>query len=411
MFVALLVVTAATVPSDEDDESKHIDGVGRLDSPRLPARPFDYKPAIDKLDAKLKTQLRRADSTPDDNPTTDAGAALGRVLFYDRQLSRNDTVACGSCHFQRLGFADPRRFSVGFEGGLTSRNAMGLANLRYTDFRGQRPGFFWDERVPTLEAQALMPIQDALEMGMKLPALEAKLQQLPYYPALFEKAFGSPQVTGKRVARALAQFLRALVSLSSRYDRAAAKAAASADATSDDSRSFADFTPLENQGKSLFLQGIGGVVEFGCAFCHMPPTFNMPKSFNNGLDAKYADRGLGALDRPPNDPLTPSNDGKFKAPSLRNIELTAPYMHDGRFKTLEEVVEHYSSGVHPHDNLGLAFNDEDSDASTSGFRLSAEQKAALVAFLKTLTDESFIADPRFSDPFVPAPRKKTKPTE
>ncbi|MDX1540765.1 MAG: hypothetical protein R3349_05120, partial [Geminicoccaceae bacterium] len=112
------------------------------------------------------------------------------------------------------------------------------------------------------------------------------------------------------------------------------------------------FTARENEGKRLFIRGLDEVAEFGCAFCHVPPTFGMPKSFNNGLDPVYRDRGLGARDEPSHDPFTPSNDGKFKAPSLRNIELTAPYMHDGRFETLDEVVDHYSSGVHPHPNLG-----------------------------------------------------------
>ena len=155
-------------------------------------------------------------------------------------------------------------------------------------------------------------------------------------------------------------------------------------------------------GKSLFVDGVGGVAEIGCAHCHVLPTFGMPKSLNNGLDLYYMDQGLGARDLPSNEPFTPSNDGKFKAPSLRNVALTAPYMHDGRFKTLEEVIEHYSSGVHPHENVGLAFA-EGATASakkTSGFNLTEHQKAALLAFMETLTDDTFISDPRFSDPFL-----------
>jgi len=139
----------------------------------------------------------------------------------------------------------------------------------------------------------------------------------------------------------------------------------------------------------------------GCAHCHVPPTFAMPKSFNNGLDFYYVDQGLGWRDVPCNDPFTPSNDGKFKAPSLRNIALTAPYMHDGRFKTLEQVIDHYSDGVYPHVNLGLELvEDPAGKLATSGFRLTDPQKASLLAFLKTLTDDKFIADPRFADPFV-----------
>jgi cytochrome c peroxidase len=275
---------------------------------------------------------------------------------------------------------------------------MSLANLRYTNIHGSRPGFFWDERAATLEEQVLMPLQDRLEMGMELAELEAKLGAIPYYPPLFEAAFGSREVTRQRIARAVAQFLRALVSVDSRFDRAAA-----ATGGVDYVRPFADFTPQENLGKSLFIVGVDRVAEIGCAHCHLPPTFGMPKSFNNGLALEYQDQGLGELNRPSNDPLTPSNAGKFKAPSLRNVALTAPYMHDGRFPTLEEVVAHYSSGVHPHENVGLAFAEgppSEHGAQTSGFRLSPPQQAALVAFLKTLTDEPFTSDPRFSDPFL-----------
>jgi cytochrome c peroxidase len=333
------------------------------------------------------------DNTPANNPLTNAGATLGRVLFYDKQLSRNNTIACASCHHQQRAFADPRQFSLGFEGGYTKRNAMSLANLRYSNLRSGRPGFFWDERAATLEAQALMPIQDKVEMGMELSKLEDKLQGLSYYPPLFESAFGSPEVTSEGISKAIAQFMRAMVSFDSRFDRAAR----SADA--DYSQEFDDFTTEENLGKSLFIDGVGGVAEIGCAHCHVPPTFNMPKSFNNGLNLYYVDQGLGLRDVPTNDPFTPNNDGKFKAPSLRNIALTAPYMHDGRFKTLEQVVEHYSSGVHPHQNVSLEFGNGE---SASGFNLTEKQKRALLAFLKTLTDETFIADPRFSDPFVRA---------
>ena len=363
--------------------------------PMLPARTYRYTNA--KLPSHLReSELRELDNTPADNPLTAAGATLGRVLFYDTQLSVNNTIACASCHLQQHAFSDPRRFSIGFEGGRTGRNSMGLVNLRFSNLKGSHPGFFWDERAATLEDQTLMPIQDPVEMGMELADLEAKLQQLPYYPMLFEAAFGTTKVTSGRVAKALAQFLRAMVSFDSRFDRSAEAA------NGDYSQEFADFSAAENLGKSLFFDGVGGVGEIGCAHCHIPPTFGMPKSFNNGLDLNYADQGLGARDLPPNDPFTPTNDGKFKSSSLRNIELTAPHMHDGRFATLEEVIEHYSRGVHPHVNLGIAFNDDApiGNQGTSGFRLTAAQKSALVAFLRTLTDEKYTSDSRFSDPFV-----------
>lgn len=367
---------------------------GDVDVPMLPNEPHTYQAPPKHISAKL---LHKMDNTPVGNPLTDEGAALGRVLFYDTQLSINDTIACASCHRQEKGFADPRQFSRGFVGGYTMRNSMGLANLRYSRVPGGKPGFFWDERAATLEAQALMPIQDEVEMGMKLQELEGKLQRLSYYPSLFAAAFDSAEVTSERISKAIAQFMRSLVSFDSRFDRAAA-----ATAGSDYSQDFKGFTAEENLGKSLFIDGINGVAEIGCAHCHVPPTFGMPKSLNNGLDFYYVDQGLGWRDVPPNDPFTPSNDGKFKAPSLRNIALTGPYMHDGRFETLRQVIEHYSSGVHPHVNLGLELNEE-GPAETfapSGFRLTDPQKAALLAFLKTLTDDKFIADPRFADPFV-----------
>ena len=372
------------------------DAFGGVDVPMLPTKP-DWDTSARFLSHVESSKLRRMDNTPKDNPFTDAGALLGRVLFYDKHVSANDTIACASCHHQQHAFSDPRQFSVGYEGGRTKRNSMGLAYLRYTILKGVRPGFFWDERAPTLEAQVLMPIQDKVEMGMELPKLEAKLRALPYYPPLFEAAFGSTNVSSERVGKAVAQFMRAMMSFDSRFDRVAR-----ATGGDDYSKDFVGFTAAENLGKSLFIDGIGGVAEIGCAHCHRPPTFGMPKSFNNGLEMHYADRGLGARDVPSNDPFTPSNDGKFKAPSLRNIALTAPYMHDGSFKTLEQVVEHYSSGVHRHANLGLAFNDEQpvGGDKTSGFRFTPAQKSALVAFLKTLTDEELVSNLRFSDPFV-----------
>lgn len=383
-----LVLAALLVASAVADEQSPDGG------PDLPAPSYRY--AGRELPSHLRSALSDLDNTPADNQLTDAGATLGRVLFYDKRLSQNNTIACASCHLQSHAFADPRRFSRGFNGGHTRRNAMGLANLSFTRLRGSQPGFFWDERAPTLEAQVLMPIQDGIEMGMELTALEQKLQQISYYPALFEAAFGSSKITRDRIAKAVAQFMRSMVSFDSKFDRAAASTAGE-----DYEQDFADFTTEENLGKSLFINGVGQVAEIGCAHCHIPPTFGMPKSFNNGLALKYVDQGLGSRDVPPNDPFSENNNGKFKAPTLRNIAITAPYMHDGRFETLEEVIEHYSSGVHPHENVAIAFaQGEDDDKQTSGFQLTARQKAALVAFLKTLTDDRFIADPRFSNPFT-----------
>lgn len=367
---------------------------GGRDVPMLPAKPYNYR-HFTRPKHVAPSQLERADNSPDDNPLTDHGATLGRVLFYDRQLSGNSSISCASCHQQQAGFSDPDQFSVGFQGGRTKRNSMGLPNIRFTHLQGRRPGFFWDERAPTLEAQVLMPIQDKVEMGMELKDLEIKLGRLPYYPPLFTAAFGSPRVTSKRISQAVAQFMRSMVSLDAKYDRSAVKAESLGDATD-----FPGFTEQENLGKRLFMEGVGGIAEFACAMCHIPPTFNMHKSSNIGLELHYKDPGLGALERPSNATFTPSNDGKFRASSLRNVELTGPYMHDGRFKTLEQVVEHYSGQIHPHPNLGLALEEPETEHATSGLQFTLQQKAALVAFLKTLTDRRFVSDQRFVDPFI-----------
>ncbi len=399
----VLVLLAGTLGIATPCRAQVAGEAGTFSRPRLPSTPLDYSrvrrpPHVDA------SHLAGADNTPKLNPLTNHGATLGRVLFYDRQLSRNLTIACASCHLQKAAFTDPRQFSRGFKGKLTRRNSMSLANLRFTNLNGLRPGFFWDERAATLEDQVLLPIQDPIEMGMKLQELIPRLEKLPYYPDLFQAAFGSKSITSRRVARALAQFIRSMVSLDSRYDRAAAR--------KDDD---IVLTRLEQQGETLFVEGVGGIAEFACAMCHVPPTFNMPKAQNIGLDLPVTnnskrdktarsgnprDRGLGELGRPSNDTFTKSNDGKFKAPSLRNVALTAPYMHDGRFKTLEQVIAHYSGKVRPHPNLGLAFEDNSSDKRELGFQFTKTQQQALVAFLKTLTDKRFLTDVRFSDPFI-----------
>ena len=391
--ILLLTVIGASELRSEDSKPSGI--------LNLPVTPFRYSisSALRTAASNAKSNaevLRKLDNTAQKNPISDAGATLGRVLFYDRKLSRNDTVSCASCHEQQFAFSDPRRFSIGHAGGKTQRNSMSLINLRFTRVLGNNPGFFWDERAPTLEAQVLMPIQDQVEMGMTLPRLARKLQKLSYYPPLFKAAFGSPQATSDRIARAVAQFTRSMESFDSKFDRAAKTVA------NDYSKDFPDFSAAENLGKSLFIDGLRQVAEIGCAHCHVPPTFSMPTSFNNGLNLVSRDKGLGARNVPTNDPFTPSNDGKFKASSLRNVTETAPYMHDGRFKSLEQVLDHYSDGVHPHPNLGLATPEsiETKKTKTSGFRYSKKQKTAIITFLKTLSGKSILTDKRFSDPFV-----------
>lgn len=342
---------------------------------RLPPVLADYTPPLPRH--YLAPPVSNQDNTPVANPTTDAGATLGRVLFYDKRLSANGAVSCASCHQQQFGFSDPRTFSVGFNGGLTGRNSMGLSNARYY----ARGRFFWDERAATLEDQVLQPIQNTVEMGMTLPALVTRLSAEPFYTNLFAGVFGTPDVTTNRISQALAQFVRSMVSTRSKYDVGVAAA-------------FTNFTAEEVLGRQIFLGQVGNAT---CAACHGTDAHTAPGINNNGLEFPYVDRGVGAITGRAQD------NGLFKVPSLRNIELTGPYMHDGRFKTLEEVVDFYDAGVTNNPNLPPPLRQPTGPGQPPGgprrLNLTLAQKAALVAFLKTLTDTNLVSDARFSDPF------------
>lgn len=334
--------------------------------PVLPETPYNY--ANIALPSHLAGAASRlADNTQEDNPITDAGATLGRVLFYDTRLSLNQTVACGSCHHQDHGFADTTSFSTGFAGEKTERNAMSLAFGRF-----YQPGrFFWDERAETLEEQTLIPIQDPVEMGMTLAMVVGRLESTEFYPPLFEDAFGTPEITPERLSLALSQFIRSIVAPNSRYDRERAYRGGRT------GQPIPAFTSQENRGLQLFFG------EARCSECHGGDLQITDRPFNNGLDAIPTDRGVRF--------------GLFKVGSLRNIQLTAPYMHDGRFATLEEVVEHYNSEIQP--SPGLFVGLRDSRGRPIRLNLSEKDRAAVVAFLKTLTDETMATDVRWSNPF------------
>ena len=341
----------------------------------LPASPANYAAPV--LPAGFLVQpIAGQDNTPANNPVTNAGATLGRTLFYDKRLSQNQTISCSSCHQRELGFSDPRRFSTGLLGGQTSRNSMSLANARWY----QRRAFFWDERAATLEDQVLQPIQNSVEMGMTLTDLVTRLSAEPYYATLFTNAFGSATVTSDRISRALAQFVRSIIATQTKYDAGVLV-------------NFTNFTTQENRGRQIFQTPNLG----NCAACHGTDNFVPgPNINNNGLENPYVDKGVGALTGRPQD------EGLFKVPSLRNIELTAPYMHDGRFPTLEAVVDFYNAGVVNHPNLSPPLRNPPGTPGAGQPRqlnLTAADKAALVAFLKTLTDTSVAADPKFADPF------------
>jgi cytochrome c peroxidase len=392
-FIATL--TACSGADDQPTDSLPQETDTETDDPTasnpLGATPYNY--ADIDLPAHFQSPfVNDADNTPANNPTTNDGAALGRVLFYDKALSKNQTITCASCHSQESGFSDTKDFSVGFDGGLTGRSSMGLTEARFY----RRGRFFWDERAATLEEQVLMPIQNEVEMGLTLDELSERVASKEYYPKLFERAFGDPSITTDRISKAMAQFVRSMVSYRTRFDEGLT-AASSVEAP------FPSFTPEENQGKALFLG------KAGCAACHLdegPPQpgprrnqaiffINVP--VNNGLDAGpvLSDSGVGDITGNAQD------DGRFKSPSLRNVALTAPYMHDGRFATLEEVIEHYNSGVKAHPNLDPRLRvPPPGPPAPRKLNLSQAEKDALVAFLEALTDDALVTDPKFSNPFV-----------
>ncbi|WP_421946333.1 cytochrome c peroxidase [Phaeodactylibacter xiamenensis] len=335
--------------------------------------------------------IQGADNTPADNPVTDEGATLGRVLFYDTRLSVNQTVACASCHKQELAFSDDATLSEGFDGEHTARHSMGLSMAKYYP----NGHFFWDERSGTLEEQALLPIQDPVEMGLTLDELIYRLETTEFYPSLFESAYGDAAITEDRIARALAQFIRSMVSYQSKWDQGRQQAPPGPP----NQGPLPNFTDQENLGKAVFFDPELG----NCAVCHGTDAFIASEARNNGLDTDPSiDPGLGGVTG------IPQEIGLFKVPSLRNIGLTAPYMHDGRFETLDEVVDHYNSNVQPHPNLSHQLRIGPSGPPRH-LDLTEEEQEALVAFLHTLTDEAFIADERWSDPFCGTPSSTLEP--
>ncbi|MCP3854353.1 MAG: c-type cytochrome [Actinomycetia bacterium] len=356
--------------------------------PVLPEVPFSYDTELpDHFFSAVSEEMGRLavvqfDSTDLENRVTDAGAALGRVLFYDVNFSRGRSVACGSCHLQSSSFTDSTQFSLGVNG-FTRRNSMSLANAAF-NLDGR---FFWDERAAILEDQVLMPFADPIEMGLSVDEVVQRAESKSYYRPLFEAAFGDDHVNADRIRRALAQFVRAMVSVNSRYDEGRAQVESAVEP-------FPNFTDEENRGKELFItsQSDGGA---GCAACHTSEAqlLGTTGPLNNGLDALSVN-DLGVFETTGD----AHHLGAFRVPSLRNVELTAPYMHDGRFRTLDEVIDHYDEGVQPHQNLSGFLLDDTGRPVRLG--LSDEDRAALIAHLETLTDPTFLTDERFRNPFV-----------
>lgn len=307
---------------------------------------------------------------PEDNPLTEEGIALGKKLFYDKILSSTNTIACASCHKQEKAFTDDKQFSEGVNGQLGNRNSMPLFNLAWAEKIIQTPHrFFWDGRKSSLEDQVLAPIADPVEMNQSLPELITELRNHTEYPLLFKKAFGTDSILMKHVMYAIAQFERTLISGNSKFDKYL--------------RNEANLTPQEERGVQVYMDSTKG----DCFHCHVvSPYFTDFSMKNNGLDSLVEGTGLGAITG------NPLHMGLFKTPSLRNLSFTAPYMHDGRFQTLEQVVEFYNSGTKDSKTTDEFIRKHFKDG---GLNLTQADKEDLVAFLRTLDDYEFITDPKF----------------
>ena len=311
----------------------------------------------------------------------DHKAFLGRVLFYDKRLSADNSMSCASCHKQEKAFADDKALSDGIHGQKTARNSMPLANMAFA----ADGKFFWDMRESSLRDTVLRPIENSLEMGMDLKQLPEKLSQQPYYAELFETALGTPEITEDTISEGLSTFLNSMVSGTTKFDRAQFIGRR-------------HFSALERLGETLFMG------KAGCAQCHSAPFFDNTSATNNGLDIIAEDDGMASHTK------KEADRGFFKTPTLRNVALTGPYMHDGRFKTLDDVVDFYNKKIQPHDELDPAFRVSDTEKTpwaatnvkqreTVQLDLSKQEREALVAFMETLTDHKLIQDKRFSDPF------------
>lgn len=291
------------------------------------------------------------------NPITEDGFILGRKLFYEPRLSRNNTISCGSCHIQSAAFTHHGHdVSHGIDDRLGTRNAQPIMNLAWS------PDFFWDGGVFDLDLQPIVPITNHVEMDESVQNVQEKLRQLPEYPNFFKRAFGTEEINTTRMMKALSQFMLLCISASSRYDSVM--------------NGLQKFTETETQGYELFKQHCNG--------CHKEPLFTDHSFRNNGLPPGLSnDEGRYQIT------LNPADRYKFKVPSLRNLLFTVPYMHDGRFITLDAVLDHYNEGIHSTPHLDPLLK--------NGIKLSLLQRQQLLAFLKTLIDRDFLINPLLAE--------------
>lgn len=313
---------------------------------------------------------------PIDNTLTKEGIELGRRLFYDKQLSKDESISCASCHEQKYAFADTNRFSIGVNGLKGGRQAMAIFNMAWNT-----NGYFWDGRAETLRQQSLMPIQDHLEMNLSISEVVKRLSKDKDYIQDFNTVFENHKIDSVNLGLALEQFMFSIVSNGSKYDLMKAGEVA--------------FSEEENRGMHLFFGSFNAntpqISGAECFSCHGGANFGNDLYMNNGLDSDADITDIGRQ----NVYDLPNLKGKFKVPSLRNIALTPPYMHDGRFKTLEEVINHYDHGV----TYSSTVNPTLISIQNQGLQLSEYDKKALIAFLNTLTDYELVTKEAYANPF------------
>tara|TARA_B100000809_G_scaffold114620_1_gene112999 strand:+ start:487 stop:1722 length:1236 start_codon:yes stop_codon:yes gene_type:complete len=322
---------------------------------------------------QIFSQSLPAPIIPINNPQTVEGVSLGRKLFFDPILSGDGTLACASCHSPEFSFTDNSQFSTGITLQQGDRNSMPIFNAAWNVDINSDAKFFWDGRANGLEDQALGPVVNPIEMNNTWINATASLQADSEYPSLFNAAFGTTIIDSSLVTMALAQFERTLISGNSRADLFFLGQGS--------------LTSSELSGYDLFTTEFGG----DCFHCHgfaNEPLFTDNAFHNNGLDATFLDLGLGDITG------NPADNGKFKTPSLRNLAYTAPYMHDGRFATLDEVIDHYSEGLVHSSTIDPLLK----YVAQGGVQLNPTEKADLKAFLLSLSEPDFITNPDFQDP-------------
>ncbi len=344
MLIALLLA-ATSLPYCTKKDTTAVTPDARINSTvlNLPATPFNYSNIT--YPAHVIAALATQDNTPANNTITNDGATLGRVLFYDKNLSKNNTISCASCHQPAAGFTDAAVLSKGFEGGLTARHSMSILNVRF--YKSGK--MFWDERANTLEDQVLQPIQNTTEMGLTLLELQAKVTSLSYYPALFKNAFGTTDISTDRISKALSQFVRSIVTYQSHYDRVKAGQET--------------FTQLERDGELVFNTPPPGAA-VSCNSCHTAPMFITSNPGGPFALPDAADHGI-------------NNQNRFKSGSLRNIATAASLFHNGSIPGLNAM---FAANIPAH-------------------AVPPPDRPKILAFMQALTDNTIATEPKFSTPF------------